>query len=75
MKNDGGPAYPIVCDGDPVQILHSGGMSMRDAFAIGALTGLASATTPDGTWAYGDRAGLAAESFALADAMIKEREK
>ena len=33
-KKDGGPAFPIICEIDPNIGVHSGGMSLRDYFAI-----------------------------------------
>ena len=70
-RNDGGPAYPVVIQGDRVFSSYPG-MSLRDAFAIAALPWLCvpRGAAPDGII---ERAARAA--YALADAMLAEREK
>lgn len=71
-RDDGGPAYPIPDERDPVTgegiMQGSPGMSLRDYFAGQALAGLV----------VGDEGGTyhqqnAAMAYSLADAMIAER--
>lgn len=74
---DGGPAFPHVnpnYDGNWDKEPQRAGMSIRDWFAGQALAGLSTATDADGQW-QSDPSGLAKESYAIADAMLKEREK
>lgn len=78
--NDGGPAYPHEADyirgdkpGDPYQFkvdFHPG-MSLRDYFAGQALVNL----PPFSADGYDSTAHLAHDAYAIADAMLAEREK
>ena len=69
-KNDGGPAFPPVHNPET----HPSGMTLRDYFAAAAVQGRLS--NPHNT-AHPDytREGLAAECYAIADAMLKARAK
>lgn len=62
MRNDGGSAFPAV------EYMAERGMSLRDAFAIGALQG--KLTRYQGTPQL-----FAREAYEIADAMLAEREK
>ena len=79
--NSGGPAFPqgqVDYGNGPEDPWPwgMGGMDLRAYFAGQALTGLAAAHTPDGTWAaYGCEQGAAALSVRLADALIAELAK
>jgi hypothetical protein len=71
----GGPAFPRAPIGEDCErpYGHQEGMSLRDYFAGQALAGISA-----GYWGNPGRSGLspqdlAAEAYALADAMIKER--
>lgn len=74
--NDGGPAFPLVTrwTGDGYPYEYTNGMSLRDWFAGMALAGLSTATDEDGQW-QSDPAGLARESYAIADAMLQQRDR
>ncbi len=72
-KNDGGPAYPMISWKTPdgmVTMQHSEGMTLRDWFAGQALAGM---TTRQSFHAIEDAA--ATQAYAMADAMISERDK
>lgn len=78
-KKDGGPAFParipLVHDADQGKDYPNydeSGMSLRDWFAGQALNGLLAGDRQTG-WGLPERA--AERSYALADAMIAEREK
>lgn len=47
--------------------------SLRDKFAMMAISGLTSATDQDGTWTGNDPETVAEEAYRIADAMIKAR--
>lgn len=70
---DGGPAFPTdhsTCDS--VTIIR-GGMSLRDYFAAKAMQGM---TGCGGIWMNPiDAPEIAKRVYAMADAMLKEREK
>ena len=75
-KNDGGPAFPIWQEGMSVGTDAGPGMSLRDYFAAKALQGMlcngflpARFTKDTADWDYVKAA------YALADAMLAEREK
>jgi hypothetical protein len=70
--NDGGPAFPIVATtGDPRDGVYcANGLSIRDWFAGMALQGIASRLPWDS-----DEGEAAKQAYALADAMIQQREK
>lgn len=86
-KNDGGPAFPSsgrLCYDDRGKprwhdgkhIIMDGGLTIRDWFAGQALVGFVNAhlvDAPEGT-EYDD-AAIAEQVYALADAMIAERDK
>ena len=63
--NDGGPAFPT-----PPGVQHNDGMTLRDYFAAAALKGQAHRLENP----YEHRDILAADCYAIADAMIKARE-
>ena len=67
--NDGGPAFPRDNQGDDAGVSEWGwtGMSLRDWFAGQTLSGIA--TSPAGT----DH-DIARACYAMADAMIRQRE-
>jgi len=70
-KNNGGPAFPHQMSNlaEP----YTGGMTMRDAFAIAALPKCIGAENPVGSVGWqGDAAWLA---YSMADAMLKAREE
>lgn len=69
MKQDGSTITNVKTQG----ILFPG--NLRDYFAGQALAGLASATEENGGWAYGGPGIVAGESYRIADAMMKAREK
>ena len=62
--NTGGPAFPSPTDG----MLDNEGMTLRDYFAAKAMQGCIAAGRFQG---YGS---CAADSYAMADAMLKKRE-
>jgi hypothetical protein len=73
--NDGGPAFPCVYYSEPVgsigpQFTIKGGMTLRDYFAAAALKGQAHRLASP----YEHRDILAADCYAIADAMLKARE-
>lgn len=72
-KPDGGSAFPSYVEAGEV-VAVSGGMTMRGYFAAQAAQGFVMAHTiahgPDWT-----PDGIAATSYAVADAMLAEREK
>ena len=89
-ERDGGPAFPVDVfiagkflpdmDGTPCKEMdrmeHHQGMSLRDAFAIGALQRMlpfdsAGNITMDSTYAR----DIARTAFAVADALLAERER
>jgi len=70
-KPNGGPAFP-----QPVEIIGRG-MSLRDYFAAAALPAVLAAPTPP-AWERGSvewREQCAAEAYAIADAMLAQRDK
>lgn len=70
-RRDGGPAFPIVCDGDPVHMLHSEGMTLRDYFAGQAIMNV----KPWSDHSDSDIEFICKEAFRFSDAMLKERAK
>jgi hypothetical protein len=75
-KNDGGPAFPTLAVlGD--RALSEGGLTVRDYFAAKALPGLIGRVwNADGKLSGDEVIALWAQSaYAMADAMIAEREK
>ncbi len=69
-ENDGGPAFPTVCDARHPYQMCTAGMSLRDWFAGMALHGFCSfAGAHDADKSY------ARICFEMADAMLKERSK
>ena len=82
MKEDGGPAYPVIdrtqTTGEYDEIhnyrMESYGMSLRDYFAGQALAGFTAAHDEEGTW-MSDPVCAAREAYLTADAMLAEREK
>lgn len=75
---DGGPAFPGGADEESPA--YDRGMSLRDAFAIGALPSLlrnaAERSAVDGEPGalYGGAQGVANQAYIVADAMLKARE-
>lgn len=65
-KRDGGQAFPSLSENFKDQLP---GMSLRDYFAAASLIGMRSAG------AGGSAAAIAADAYALADAMLAEKEK
>ena len=63
--NDGGPAFPT-----PPGVQHNDGMTLRDYFAAAALKGQAHRLENP----YEHRDILAADGYAIADAMFRARE-
>ena len=77
MKNDAGPAFPVTSEQSDSGILATPGMSLRDYFAAAAMRGwLASWPTSSNHPAsrLEDARSVAKYSYAIADAMIAERE-
>ncbi len=67
-KPDGGQAFPLDVHDTEGPGFYNTGMSLRDWFAGMALQGMASYTNRQAT-------GVAATAYAIADAMIAERDK
>jgi len=63
---NGGPAFPVA----PDTYYHQEGMTLRDYFAAKAMHGLYLAEWPDV-----DMPGIAKAAYAMADAMLAERNK
>lgn len=63
MNNTGGPAFPTSTEDD--------GMDLRDYFAAKAMQGML-AYSYSHPWSMED--GCARDAYAMADAMMKERE-
>ena len=77
MMNDGGPAFPVSDEQSDDGLSASKGMSLRDFFAAGAMQGwLASWPSPAAHPAISlnGASSIARLSYAIADAMIAERE-
>jgi len=78
--NDGGPAFPseeqIRCNGEVCDTRKFPGMTLRDYFAAAALQGnLAGQSIDVGYYEGKDAWNKAAkDAYAMADAMLKERE-
>lgn len=73
-RKDGGPAFPqttVEYLGGVPSVSVTGGASLRDVFAWQALQGIC-ASGPSGSWT---NARLAADAYALADAMLAERDR
>ena len=70
--NTGGPAFPSSeWDGDYQRTFSTGGMTLRDYFAVKALQGILTATlTPSTVWSQDAAAETA---YNVADAMLKAR--
>lgn len=71
MKETGGMAFPN-CAGNQI---FAPGMTLRDYFAGQALAGLTAAHDTTGGWTGTVETGCAQEAYAIADAMIAERDK
>lgn len=72
QHNDGGPAFPVLRENDnPTMplIMASAGMSLRDWFAGQALAGALADTNN-----VASAEANAKAAYAMADAMLKERE-
>lgn len=69
LPKDGGAAFPIPNDDRPGAYAAEPGMSLRDYFAAKAL--IAIFAVPD---ANGSPEQMAAASYSVADAMLRERE-
>jgi hypothetical protein len=72
----GGPAFPLFVPGageHGAEIVT--GLELRDYFAVRALDIVHAASGIEGPLSPKERAGLASEAYALADAMLKERSK
>jgi len=75
MKRDttGGPAFPVVfehmeCTSEQM------GMNLRDYFAAAAMQGDLAGLAPDHDWTpYAEK--MARRYYAMADAMLKEKDK
>lgn len=73
---DGGPAFPIpIADGPIDGCLRSSGMSLRDYFAARAMGALFSNVNCSGETLLKLIPSTATVSYAIADAMIAERNK
>lgn len=77
IKNTGGPAFPEVRirNGDnynPAKKLYYGGMTLRDYFAAKAMQGLLAQSC--GSAMGSEPINGAQYAYAMADAMLKERE-
>jgi hypothetical protein len=72
--NDGGPAFPLNSpSGSPEYMPARDGMSLRDWFAGQALAGL---LANGNDWpTHGQVQDAAASAYALADAMLRARER
>ncbi len=68
-KKNSGPAFPNAIFEPNAGPRWVDGMALRDYFATAALTGLVAQI-----WEHYDPARIAADAYALADAMIKMRE-
>jgi len=70
--NTGGPAFPMsgfdTRHGQPIQAVYQHGMTLRDYFAAKAMQGCIAAGRFQGY------ASCAADSYAMADAMLKARQ-
>ena len=84
MKNDGGPAFPQVRDKDTGQfpnVFGYQGMSLRDVFAQGALTGMNYAPSylddsdESVQWRNQFAKETASFAYAIADAMLEAKEE
>jgi hypothetical protein len=71
--NDGGFAFPYVCQDISKYQAHEGGMSLRDYFAAAALTGMYSNASLIDSFSH--HSVVVKEAFSAADAMLKERSK
>lgn len=85
QPKDGGPAFPgthteyLSAFGAgamtiPREVAH-GGMSLRDYFAAQAMQALVSACDSTGAWMGNDTVNVPQHAYAMADAMLAEREK
>lgn len=70
--NDGGPAFPI--EWWPESAAAHSGMTLRDYFAAQVSTSLMGTRVTEGS-VYVDYAASATAAYAMADAMLKERNK
>jgi hypothetical protein len=71
MSKNGGSAFPFTIEMDNGAVGYSGGMTLRDYFAAQALEGMHTDLAVE----QHDAAQLAANAYAIADAMLAEREK
>ncbi len=69
--DNGGPAFPGLHPSKECRY-NDPGMTLRDYFAAKAITGLIASTPYDRVL---NPAGVAQEAYAVADAMLKAREK
>ena len=76
-KDNGGPAFPFVLDSANGMQKYEAGMTLRDYFSAKALTGLLATCErePGGATSSLSASALAAASYEMADAMLKERAK
>ena len=77
MMNDGGPAFPVSDEQSHDGVSASEGMSLRDFFAAGAMQGWLSSwpsSAPHPAECLNGARDVARWSYAIADAMIAERE-
>jgi hypothetical protein len=73
--DDGGPAFPVIVEGGEMSGLHpsfDSGMSLRDAFAIGAASGHLASMNP-GSIDQGMATHIARSAYMVADAMLAAR--
>lgn len=77
-SNDGGPAFPVVCDNVSERMsgmqmgMVSDGMTLRDYFAAKAMQGFISQPLTDGErWREGSMRFIATDSYEMADEMLK----
>lgn len=73
-RQTGGPAFPTDSEHQSgPSTFHFEGMTLRDYFAAKAMQATLSTITdfPDETW----RIGVAIDSYAMADAMLKARDQ
>ena len=70
--NDGGPAFPVFPDTRTWHASAFTGMTLRDYFAAKAMQGMFAADTEESLMPIKRKA---AEAYAMADAMLSERDK
>ncbi len=72
-KETGGPAFPSA-ETFYDEIVHAGGMTLRDYFAAKAMQGLITSRHTDYENGWYDEDLLAQSAYKMADAMLKARE-